>query len=147
MPKKWETRCAWGALALGGLLAAVAGALPCPPLKSIHAWFWCLALGFSGFFGFGVWSIWLGDPRTTQGAPARDRTWFIYQYVLNALGCFVGWVALYLLWRRFHGAEHIAPTDFALAAVVFIGLVGWLPRAVLGLTEGLADLARKILGA
>jgi len=145
MPKKYETICAWVALGLGLLFAAVTVVLPFPRMGTIHGWFWCLAGGFSGFFGFGVWSIWPGDPRK-PGAPPRDRTWMVYQYALNAFGCFVGWAALYLLWQRFDGPKNVDPTDFALAALAFIGMVGWLPGAVLGFTQGLADLTKRIMG-
>jgi hypothetical protein len=144
MNRPWETGCAWLALVLGVALAAVVAVWPEEPWLRALSPFWCLAFGCSGFFGFACFRIWPDDDPGDEKRKER-RTWLIYQYALNAFGSIVGWVVLRALIDRV-GERTIDGIDFLLAAIAFIGLVGWLPFTVLGVAKGLTDLAKKALG-
>jgi hypothetical protein len=144
---KRERQVAWTGLIAGGLLAlAFAGSylLRWP----IHAWwqpwaaFWSLAGGFTVFYAAGCFGVW-ADKRH------EERVWLAHQYWLNGLGCFVGWVAVALLWKKYRTAGLVGNewTDFLLAVVAFLGLVGHLPFAATGLAVALRNIAMKALGA
>jgi sorbitol-specific phosphotransferase system component IIBC len=76
---------------------------------------------------------------------AEQRMSLWHQYWLNAMGCFVGCVAVRFIWSR---RASLQAVDFAiLGFIAFLGLTGFLPMAAVGLARGLQALAEKLLGS
>jgi hypothetical protein len=66
-------------------------------------------------------------------------------YWLNAFGCFVGWIAVRLLWTRYVNGGALGGMDVLLTLVAFLGLIGWLPYAVMGLAMATRNASAKLL--
>jgi len=110
-----------------------------------------ISIIFYGYFAFEIHNIDVekkndGDKHPTWGKRG-DNKWFIYnQYWLNALGAFVGWIALYILLfyviRIGHypfsvailiWVKNLGIDDLVLVVLSFLGLTGYIPYyALLG---------------
>ena len=111
-----------------------------------------ISIIFYGYFAFEIHNIDVEkknedkDKRPTWGK-LGDNKWFIYnQYWLNALGAFVGWIALYILLfyviRIGHyplsvailiWVKNLGIDDLVLVVLSFLGLTGYIPYyALLG---------------
>jgi hypothetical protein len=51
--------------------------------------------------------------------------WWLYQIVFNAAGAFVGWVALYYLWKN--DLHELGTKHFVALIIAFLGITGNLP--------------------
>ena len=108
--------------------------------------FTVVGVGFSLFFGFKATEIF--------SVPTEGRTaaWKFYQYWFNFLGSFVGWIALGFLARKVYFClQSLCPAqvdlmDLLVIFVAFVGVTGHLPYTVMGLIQGINDLAKKIAG-
>jgi len=99
--------------------------------------------GSALFYGFGCFRIW---PHDDPSPGKRSAIWFVHQYWLNAFGAVVGWVATFVLMKRYgDGDLTFSAGEFLLAVVAFLGLVGHLPFTVAGIAVAIRDLAKKIL--
>lgn len=52
--------------------------------------------------------------------------WWVYQWIFNGLGAFIGWVAVYFLWTadiRSFGFQH-----FVALVIAYLGITGNLPQ-------------------
>ena len=117
-------------------------------------WFFLLAavisILFYGYFAFEIHNIDVkknNNEKHPTWKELGDNKWFIYnQYWLNALGTFVGWIALYIL--LFHiirienyplsvaisiWVNNLGIDDLVLVVLSFLGLTGYIPYyALLG---------------
>jgi hypothetical protein len=139
--------------AVVALLAALAGASLLvavgqdwlPQSWGLRAFLMVVA-GSSAFYGFGCFRIWPSDdPKPGE----HSRIWFLHQYWLNALGCATGWLAVFLLLRKYGSivdAEiSVSGGDVVLAIVAFLGLIGHLPFMATGIAVAIRDAAKKAL--
>ncbi len=82
----------------------------------------------------------------------KSRAWKIHQFWLNFAGSIVGWITLWFLARKayicFGGSCPISFGfwDAAAVFVTFIGITGYLPVTVVGVIQGVKELAVKMLG-
>jgi hypothetical protein len=97
-------------------------------LSSVSAWpgsceraFWSAAVCFALFYGAGCFSIWYEDHPTQVERDKRAAPWFLHMYWLNAFGCFVGWIAVRLLWTRHVNGGTLGGMDVLLTLVAFLG--------------------------
>jgi hypothetical protein len=131
-----------GTVAWGALLVAFFVACAVVLNKGIAhpAVFWSVAAGFTAFNGIGCFRTWPIDP------PSPPWTWLLHQYWFNAFGSFIGWLILHRLISQ-HEAFGAKNSDYLLALISFLGLVGCLPGTLAGVATAAADLAKKGLDA
>ena len=88
--------------------------------------FLMIVVGSSAFYGFGCFRI---GPKDDPTPGEYSRLWFLHQYWLNALGCATGWLAVFLLLRKYNDVDTMpfSAGDVLLALVAFLGLIGHLP--------------------
>ena len=108
--------------------------------------FWIVAIGFSAFYGW--------KARDIFQAKRAEESWayLLHQAWLNFAGSLSGWAAFWLeavriSWVATSGAQlqfHLS--DAALAFVAFVGMTGLMPTTVVGLIEGVRELAAKVTG-
>jgi hypothetical protein len=140
MPRQWEDRLAIGGFALGLGFAIVLGFCRWP-----EGAFWSVASGFTALYGFGCFRVWYTEHPTDEARAERHAVWFIHMYWLNALGCFVGWCATRLLYARCVVRADLGTAEVLLFLAAFLGLVGYLPFAVVGLAVAVRNLGAKAL--
>ena len=87
------------------------------------------------FFYFGlVWAIFFGLRAVSIFVPKdtyKDKKWdwWLYQIWFNALGVFIGWIALYYIWKV--GICDFKIEHFAALIIAYLGISGNLPYAAL----------------
>jgi hypothetical protein len=109
--------------------------------------FLVVGIGFSFFFGLKATEIFRVP---TEGT---TRAWKFYQFWFNFLGSLIGWVALWFLARKITACllsscpAQVDSMDILVIFISFVGITGHLPYTVMGLIQGLNDLAKKITGS
>jgi hypothetical protein len=71
-------------------------------------------------------------------------TQLVFQFWFNAVGGFVGWIAVWFLWgSRFgdHGWKHLVAF-----VIAFVGITGNLPHLSTGIRAALGALAKRVGG-
>jgi hypothetical protein len=121
--------------------------------------YWIVAIGASTFYGWKaveIHSFSSATGGTSSGEAAESANtpypwaWVVHQAWLNFLGAFVGWLALWILGRRFwdcvFGACSASPGgwDILSGLVAFVGMTGFLPGTVVSLVAGLSMLASRL---
>ena len=110
--------------------------------------YWAVALVASLLYGWYAVAIFKVPMETREHKPPPAWDW--HQRWLNFLGAIVGWLALWLLLRKFGGcvfsqcSADIGAWDVVGALVAFVGVTGYLPNSVVSLVSGLGGLAGKL---
>lgn len=108
--------------------------------------FWTVALVFSAFYGWKAREIFQVKRDDESWAYIAHQSWF------NFAGCLCGWAAFWLeavsvSWYAATGAKiEFGLADAALAVLAFIGMTGLLPTTIVGLIQGIRELAGKVAG-
>jgi len=85
--------------------------------------FFGFALGWAIFFGWRAVPIFVKSEIYAK----KKWDWWLYQVWFNALGAFVGWVALWSVWNL----HHLTFEYTVLVLVAFLGITGNLPYVVM----------------
>ena len=96
-------------------------------MKFFLAWdnpFLFLGLLWAAFFGWRAVHIFIDE----QAYEKKKWDWWTYQVLFNALGAFMGWVALWAVWDF---GFPLATVHFVLGLIAFLGITGNLPYAVM----------------
>lgn len=110
-----------------------------------HIVFVALGAAFSLFYAFKAFIIF------GSSAANRPPSWRIHQIWFNFFGSASGWVMLWVLVGkgtiqvRSGQSIQIDGWDAVLFLLAFVGVTGHLPRAVVGLLQGISELAEKII--
>lgn len=108
--------------------------------------FWALAVLFSAFYGWKARDIFQVKRPEESWAYLAHQAWF------NFVGALSGWVAFWLealriAWYATSGAQiQFGLSDAALGIMAFIGITGLMPTTVVGLIQGIRELAGKVAG-
>jgi hypothetical protein len=124
-----------------GILLAAARAY----LEQYELAFWSLAVGFALFYGIGCFAVWCVEHPTPEDRAKREPAWFAHMYWTNFLGCLVGWGAARLLYLRFDNGCDLGWVDVLLALAAFLGIIGWLPYAVIGMAHSFRYIVDKLM--
>jgi hypothetical protein len=120
-------------------------------VMSLSVWtalFWIVAIFASAFYGWKAVDIFVPPAQ-------RDPSWAwrLHQRWLNFLGAFVGWMALWLLSKKFAPCmvdqciNDVGWLHVVGALVAFVGVTGHLPYFVVSLVGGVAGLAGALAEA
>ena len=119
---------------------------------AIEGWtaviYWVVALVASGLYGWHAVAIF--KAHIAERGEQPPRAWWWHQRWLNFLGALVGWLALWLLLRKFLGCVFgdcvatVGAWDVVGALVAFVGVTGYLPGTVVSLVSGVGGLAGKL---
>jgi hypothetical protein len=117
--------------------------------------FWCIALVASALYGWKAVEI--HSPPKKKATDAEDHeltsypsSWWWHQRWLNFLGALVGWIALWLLTRKFVPCLFadctVAPNawDVVASFLAFIGITGFLPGTVVSSLNSFSGLSAKL---
>jgi hypothetical protein len=110
--------------------------------------YWVVALVASGLYGWHAVEIFKAHIAAREESPSKS--WWWHQRWLNFLGALVGWLALWLLLRKFLGCmlgdcdADVGAWDVVGALVAFVGVTGYLPNTVVSLVSGVGALAGKL---
>jgi hypothetical protein len=108
--------------------------------------FWAVALLFIAFYGWKARDIFQVERDHESWAYLAHQSWF------NFAGSLCGWAAFWLeavriSWYASSGAKlEFGLSDAALGILAFIGMTGLLPTTIVGLIQGIRDLAGKVAG-
>jgi hypothetical protein len=107
--------------------------------------YWLFAFIVSGFFGWKAVEIF-----KSKLAKPMSWPWWLYQIWFNFLGSLIGWLALWVLVRRYWTCIFCECTvnpslwDLFAGFVAFIGVTGHLPYAVFGLISAVYIVGTKV---
>ena len=109
--------------------------------------YWTLAIILSAFYGWKARDIFQVKRPDESWAYLAHQAWF------NSVGALSGWAALWLeavriSWYATTGAQlQFGLTDVVLSIIAFIGVTGFMPTTIVGLIEGIRELAARVAGA
>jgi hypothetical protein len=109
--------------------------------------YWVVALAASAFYSWNAVTIFLPP---NKGKVVRPLSWQWHQRWLNFLGSGVGWLALWLIGRKYLPAiagsaeVTIDPWDIVGFFAAFIGVTGNLPYTAVSLVQGVGSLASRL---
>ena len=107
-------------------------------------WFVGVSLAASAFYAWKAVAIF---DVSTKG---KDWSWWVHQVWLNFLGAITGWAAL---WVSSYALRTSLARDsflvdgwiFGTLAVSFVGVTGYLPRAMVGVSGAFGRIIDKLL--
>jgi hypothetical protein len=99
--------------------------------------FFILALAWAGLYGIGCFTIFIWpnkaeggqEVKTSEMLKRKKLIWVIHQIWFNALGAFIGWIAIYYLFQS--DVAHFGAAQFIALIIGFLGITGNLPFAAL----------------
>ena len=100
----------------------------------VGAALFCMARGFFCFEALGL---------THQKPTDTVALW--HQYLLNFMGAAVGCGASWLLWRHWPNDGQPTWPQVGLALAAFVGLTGYMPWTIVGLTNIPGEVAKAII--
>lgn len=110
--------------------------------------YWVIALIASGLYGWHGVSIFKPHIAAQPQQPAK--AWWWHQRWFYFLGGLAGWLAFWLLMRKFGGcvfgacAPDIKALDIVGALVAFVGVTGYLPISIVSLVSGIGGLVEAL---
>ena len=112
----------------------------------IAAAYWMVAFFASALYGYYALDIF-----KSHSAPDQQHVaWKWHQRWSYFLGSLIGWLAVWLLMRKFSGcvfgecAGDVGVLDVVGALVAFVGVTGYLKDTVVSLVSGIGGLAGKL---
>jgi hypothetical protein len=115
-------------------------------LLCLYMTFAVVATIFHGFWCLQIWPVYEGLETTTQK---------IHQVWFNLSGSATGWLLGYWeIWHRFlpvsagaPGAQPLGWIDIVLLILALLGMVGYLPNTLAGISRSFTELSKKLAGS
>lgn len=110
--------------------------------------YWVVAFVASILYGWHAVNIFKSHISESEQQP--HNAWWWHQRWSYFLGCLVGWLALWLLARKFGGcvfgecAANVGVIEVVGAFVAFVGVTGYLKDTIVSLVSGIGLLAGKL---
>lgn len=111
--------------------------------------YWAVALVASALYGWHAVNIFKSHIAERTEEP--HKAWWWHQRWSYFLGSLIGWLAVWLLMRKFSGcvfgecAADVGMLDVVGAFVAFLGVTGHLKDTVVSLVSGIGGLAGKLV--
>ncbi len=110
-----------------------------------------IALIFSSFYGLYAENIFYTKNQKEKIKEEYDsesiKYFHFHQHWLNFVGSCIGWFSLYLFISILQKVEvkEISFANILLLIIGVIGIVGWLPMTLWGVTKSLADAVKRVI--